>query len=495
MDYSVWCEKHLKIHTRSGKEFGCACPLPGHSDGDASFSINVATGKWKCFGKHNRGGTVKQLATLMAWPAPEMSEAPEHEVEEAITRYVPAARITAAEAELAKDKAAKAFLQSRGIAFKKAQALHIGMEADRLWIPIYDHEGACVNVRRYDWQKLHPKQKYLHFGPDFGQIRLWPYDVVVKHDSLVLFEGEMDCLLAQSLGISNAFTHTGGAGKWDHSFTRLLKGKTVQIVYDIDDAGRQGAAKLLPELWAGGVKASSVTLPVDGLPKNGDFTDYMRLHKFDVKVFKALLASTTPETKAVMVPLHSATSNDNYGKEVKLRAQVTGKDQLPYMTPAEVEIVCQPAEKGSCRDCPLKAQGGRAILEVPELAELTRLAVDTTNTSMDKEIREWAYVPARCPGCRAVVTRTRQMWSVVLGADIESEEGRNETYEGEDHKRHAITSQKMNTNGSYEVTALVARNPKNQRALLQITQAVSSKSSLDAFTVEGKERLLRLFQA
>jgi len=53
-------DPYLERSYRKGPELWACCPLPDHDDSTPSFSINVETGLWNCFGCH-QGGTLGQL--------------------------------------------------------------------------------------------------------------------------------------------------------------------------------------------------------------------------------------------------------------------------------------------------------------------------------------------------------------------------------------------------------------------------------------------------
>ena len=53
-------ELGVEVTSRSGNYFQAHCPLSGHDDQNPSFSVNEATGSWRCFGC-DRSGSVFDL--------------------------------------------------------------------------------------------------------------------------------------------------------------------------------------------------------------------------------------------------------------------------------------------------------------------------------------------------------------------------------------------------------------------------------------------------
>ena len=83
----------------------------------------------------------------------------------------------------------------------------------------------------------------------------------------------MDCMLANQLGYP-AITITGGAGTWTEKFSAAVAGKTIRICYDIDGAGRKGAAKVCRAIYRIVKEVKDINLPITE-PANADFTNYI----------------------------------------------------------------------------------------------------------------------------------------------------------------------------------------------------------------------------
>lgn len=66
------------------------------------------------------------------------------------------------------------------------------------------------------------------------------YPDVPAGRTVYLVEGELDAAVGRSHGLPTV-SSTTGAGHWDDRLTMALRDKRVIVVYDCDDAGRQGA--------------------------------------------------------------------------------------------------------------------------------------------------------------------------------------------------------------------------------------------------------------
>ena len=66
---------------------------------------------------------------------------------------------------------------------------------------------------------------------------------MLKHDKLVLCEGELDCLALIANGIFSV-SGTCGAGTFKNNWNNYFANKEVIIIYDNDNAGETGSTKV-----------------------------------------------------------------------------------------------------------------------------------------------------------------------------------------------------------------------------------------------------------
>ena len=90
---------------------------------------------------------------------------------------------------------------------------------------------------------------------------------------VLLCEGEWDAMRAYADGFPVA-TGTGGASTWRAAWSSILAGREVAIVYDVDQAGRQGAEKVASALLATDSIVRVVALPLPGDGDSKDLSDY-----------------------------------------------------------------------------------------------------------------------------------------------------------------------------------------------------------------------------
>ena len=133
----------------------------------------------------------------------------------------------------------KALLRDLHITEQAANELKLGYEGEGISFPVYVYDQ-ILDVRKYN--PGHVPKVRSRIGVKAGY--LIPDVAKMKDESEVLIcAGEKDMAIARSLGLT-AYTITGGEGRLPSLFGYAFKDKHAYILYDNDDAGRNGAMKL-----------------------------------------------------------------------------------------------------------------------------------------------------------------------------------------------------------------------------------------------------------
>jgi archaellum biogenesis ATPase FlaH len=123
----------------------------------------------------------------------------------------------------------------------------------------YHVSGQVVQIRGKDMQG-----KYV--TPPGAKTRLFNTDALLGNEEVVLTEGEFDALVLEQMGY-NAVA-SPGSNVWQDSWNGYFdEARVVYVVFDPDEPGKKGAAKIRDNL---GNKAKIVELPLDG---PGDLKD------------------------------------------------------------------------------------------------------------------------------------------------------------------------------------------------------------------------------
>ncbi len=106
------------------------------------------------------------------------------------------------------------------------------------------------------------------------EAQIYDWETLQKNtEKIFICEGELDRLLLMSKGIP-AITGTNGAGTFKQSWADKIKNcKQIYVCFDRDEAGRNGATRVLRMLTNFDNETYLITLPVE-VGDGGDVTDY-----------------------------------------------------------------------------------------------------------------------------------------------------------------------------------------------------------------------------
>lgn len=392
---------------------------------------------------------------------------------------------------------------SRGLNEDTIKKFLLGMEADRLWIPI-QIKGKYLNVRRHALNKK-TTVKSLSYRAGFGSVQLWP-DVPDNSAQVVLCEGELDCLLASQLGF-DAHTVTGGAGQWKDEFTNSLRtAQAVALLYDIDTAGRAGASLVARKVHTVCPVVKDVVLPLT-TPRNGDLTDYVVGTGAGRKELEELIANTEPYTGAkndssegsltpdvaVPVSISDVSLPGNVGRRVSFRSTIAGVDSTPYVIPKKIEFKCAVAgTKKSCILCSIHQSGGNLVVDVPASSQDILRSIDITEEQQKLFHGKAAGVFTTCPAWKFEIPESHSVYDVRVASEITYENAIENEYT---MRQGFVVGHNIQANHVYEMQATPFSSPKNQQLTLLIDKATPARDNLTDFKLtEEQKEALRVFQ-
>ena len=146
----------------------------------------------------------------------------------------------------------------------------------------YDYRNESGTLL-YQVQRFEPK-KFVQRRPDgdgwiykIKDVRRVPYRLpellaAPLKNSIYIVEGEKDVDRLMELGLV-ATCNSGGAGKWEKSFSEHFKDRTVIVIPDNDDAGRAHAQKVAKNLRDTAYMVRILQLP--DLLEKGDVSDWL----------------------------------------------------------------------------------------------------------------------------------------------------------------------------------------------------------------------------
>ena len=384
-----------------------------------SAGFQPEEGLWNCL-KGNHGGSIYDLARDLkretGWNITEEAEKnaknyPELASAAGRTRKTPADAdknplpsrqdIEAwVEALQNNSEAVQRLTAARGFTHETLIKWSIGWDGRRYTIPVRNMEGEVINLRRYKLGAKGTEQKMLNWtghgaATIFGMSRL-------KHETIVITEGETDCILLNQHGIP-AVSGTAGAKTFKAEWVKLFKGKDVYICYDADDAGREGAAKVKKMLAEFAESVTVINLPLHG-KQNKDVTDYFvaegNSSEDFVQLMKDANALADVHIKAPLaitgekVSLQESMSEALQNETLEIVVSIAGKQQEPYTAPKTISADCDMSKGKACDMCPLMAKDGHKLVEIRQDDEQIFRFVGATEDRKQKLMKE--IVGARC---------------------------------------------------------------------------------------------------
>ena len=259
-----------------GDERMAICPF--HDDKQPSLSVNIKTGFWQCHGCGQKGDLFKfhmqrkgvnftdaltALADLAHVPIPQAGQGiiSEKQViawQEALTHHVEAMR----------------YLRNRGYTPTTIKAYKFGWNGQRITMPVYD-QGKLYAVKAWLIQQ-HPTYPRAVWIPKGKHAGIYPHPPV--ESEVWLCEGEWDCILARQYGLA-AYTGMAGASSFHDVWVEGFRGRTVTIVYDLDEAGEKGAALAARKLSeVAKVRIVKLPRPDNNFLPGFDLTNHLRDH-------------------------------------------------------------------------------------------------------------------------------------------------------------------------------------------------------------------------
>jgi hypothetical protein len=498
------------VRPEGGGEYRLYCPLHENPETSksASASMNPSTGKFMCFSRCGGYGISQVWRMVQEGDTPERKVEGVTDIQEAPSRR---RRRATQEQELptmekveewhdrlmAKSSLLREMHERRGLSEQTLERWLIGWNGDRYTIPILNGDGELINVRRY---KMGAANDKMLNWPGHGDACLYGVDAL--DDSKVLItEGEMDMLLARQYGFPS-LTVTAGAGTWMPSFTPMFFGKSVYVVYDVDEAGEKGAKKVAAALAGVASAVRIVKLPLT--KKGSDLTDYFVNQGYGRRNLVTLL-KTTPvyedrrvsrqraQVQPVPVRMRESFSPVYLDKPVELVATVSGRGASPSALPRKVEFTCdQDWQKPKCSKCPMETlYGGQHVHQVASDDPVILRMLEKPEDQRHQEVLKDLDIPKTCP---RVQTHLVEQWrvdelAVVPNVD-DPEEGASEQIL---RRVFNVTSEESLTpvNTTARITGLSTADPRNGRVVMQSWDFRETKTSLDSFqmTPELAERL------
>jgi DNA primase len=399
---------------RRGAEFLTLCPW--HQDSNASLTVSPRTNRVHCF-VCNKGAdpigwlqdrqglsfreAVEELARRYAIPLPEQDPeaAAKAEAERQERQRLRQWRSHQEEefhqaliSDLGAAGTAARYLEQRGISPETAIAWRLGLNGNRLMLPIRDAMGRCCGFSGRSLNGEEPKYRnssgdllfqksQLLFGLDRAT------DAIRRSGEALLVEGPLDVIQMHQAGLDNAVAALGTAVTLEQ-LQRLRRSgtKRLWLAYDGDSAGANATARLIgiarPLLLRGDLDLLVVPVPP------GEDPDSL-LRSQGISGLRACLAQGRHwlhwELDRLLADLH----HDPDDLSVLQRCERQGAELLAQLPPGALRRKAEQRLREALGGLPLAAhrssQGGGGLLDTQGgEAQWKAKAIDVDATTIRK---------------------------------------------------------------------------------------------------------------
>lgn len=497
----------LEIVKVGGGSNGIQLLCPFHTDTKPSFVFHLNKGRGQCYSCKKNANFEELVAALEQGnpaDANKIASACYHKVTapagpRKVSRIdVSTAQLELWHTELVTDTKLQVLMKRWGWSGEVIDRYQLGSSEGKLVIPMFEGDD-LVGLKYYA-----PGSTTIKYQNSPGSAQCcWPLENL-KDDVVYLVEGEKDCLTMLSAGF-NAVTFTAGAGAVPKDYIRYFAGKTVYIIYDLDEAGRKGAVNVANTLNHASKKIFIVDLPLDGIPK-GDLTDaYVNAPEDFVEYIDNLCAHTdeyqapaavsrvTVPVEVVRTYLEDIVPHKLFYRRVNMKVRLISNSQHETtIVPKDVLLTCnRDFKEGLCQQCPayFKTEGLNLHVK-PEYPELMSMVGNNLKVQR-AAIQSMTGVIETCPKFKIEQKSHQALYPVVVIPAIEADK-KSHTYGMVEAWALDIPSQE---NEDYDVEGVVLANPETQHMELILYRMTKDAASIDSFelTDDMIERL-KVFQ-
>jgi hypothetical protein len=490
------------------------CPF--HSDSRPSFSLNLHRGVGYCFScpkdkGHTLDDTIAALEGKSTRQAHSMLrgegvyENPKKEVklskeERASSCGIKLEQIGMWHETLMQNASMTGeIISATGWTSETLRRFNIGYDGSYFTIPNIVN-GVVVNVKYYKPSAKTNKYKGVEGA---NENRVWPLEHLSKEGTVWLMEGEKDCILANQCGM-NAVTFTGGAGSVPMEYIGRFKGRDVNIVYDIDPPGKEGALAASTQLLRVANSVKIVEIPSDGLPPNGDFTNFIHnaghqiIELFQIAQMTEAERPRDSKTKVVIgdevinTYLEDITPKKLFHKRVRMRVRIVSMSKCAtYLVPKEVICRCSKSLGDQCYSCKAYHNVDPLTLHMkPEYPEIMQL-IDSDDNKQKIAIKNLLEIYHKCPKVEYEFKEHQAFYPIVIIPALEKDKAT--------HSYTMTTAWALDvpseTNEDYLAEAVVLGNPNDQQMTIICYKLDKDLQSVDAFELtEELREALKVFQ-
>jgi len=393
--------------------------------------------------------------------------------------------------------------KNRKISRKIIKEYRCGISNDGrfVMVPYYNEYGVCTHLLYLNLFKNDGIKSFSHKEKKtkYENGRLWPVNVVKNNKEIYMMEGHADTLCALSHGIP-AVTLGAASYRIKPQDFRLLAGKKINIVYDLDDAGNRGAEHIAMELTQRGyTNVKKLTLPLDEIGGK-DFTDWCMEGTGSLATLAELADETepfTPSEQQIVVPVKEKTElgkasqitfpqispKKYFKKKFRSTVKIAGVDTKPLSVPKNIEVECLSATMRCMkRGCSIANTPGKKVAITFEKDDPESINyMGLPNAQVGSVIRAQLGLKRSCQ-IRWDVTEVYSAYKVLMAEPslYDPSRGKNRQVK---KLAGVVLDPNVEANINYDIEGYFCSEPKVQQLVGVITDHERAEGGLDDFVV------------
>ncbi|MBU4447299.1 MAG: hypothetical protein KKD99_01840 [Proteobacteria bacterium] len=392
------------------------------------------------------------------------------------------------------------FLQDkRGLSEASLAKFEIGWDPkrERNAFPVYVPAPVgktLVNIRFHNSKKT---PKTLSWS-GFGEARLWGLDRLAaapQGSTVGLQEGELDAALFEQetgfIGVSS----TNGVKAFKPEWTNHFHGHHVVVMYDCDQAGREGVQHLILPAFKEAVTAGRVlTLKVIWLydtqdKEHKDLTDWIVKDGGSGEALKKLIAETPPYTYPTATSLLPdpidldsliLIDKDHCDQRVSVSLQIFGENTVAYHAPTKIKVTyCLALKDGKCSGC--KGQDGRCLddIYVPMGDRVMLAGVRAPEGQLLNHVRTFVCDRDKRPALKIEArTTVREAYAHQIFEPMKLDQ------QNQIDKQIYLLGGDLVSIGKYRATGFVRTSWKDQQPVLIVDNLVPQEEDFQSFDLD-----------
>jgi cell fate (sporulation/competence/biofilm development) regulator YlbF (YheA/YmcA/DUF963 family) len=472
------------------------CPICEDVDTSKSpsASYNFQDSVFTCFSQCG-GMSIRSLVSVMRQSGDFRKEKPSSKSKSEATNTTKLPREELLEgyvdALLASRQHLRVMREKRGLTRETIEEFQLGWDGERFTIPVRDADGNLLNVRRYNPSARQAKDKMKSWAVGTGSRQLFGADILAKSETVIITEGEMDCIIGRQHGLPT-ISHTAGAGAWDERWNERFEGKIVYVCYDCDDAGRRGARRVARSLEMFAKQVHIIALPLKG---NGDdLTNYFVDQGYTASDFFTLMKQSSENANrtshlsglrsqpAQAVGLEATMNAEIMERPITFNATVAGKVQPAYVGPKRVEYNCGEGGGTRCARCPISGRNHLEI-DIPEHDPVVLESLNKNSAARRKVLLGHVKIPPSCPDVEVEETQRYSVEEMILIPPADEAFGQVTNLS---RRLFNVGKYRTPTNVKVSFTGMNTIDTDTGRSVLQAWQSEEASANIDQFTMTSE---------